>query len=90
MPEVLEIDGLVGLEVTLIIKLGNCLVRAFTTDRRQSRCYSLCMNKTVTSAGHDEERIGCSEGKAANEQSTDTVPTQAAELSQHRRSSRCE
>ena len=41
------------------------------------------MNKTVTSAGHDEERIGAfvSEGKAANEQSTDTVPTQAADTS---------
>lgn len=37
------------------------------------------MNKTVTSAGHDEERIGAfvSEGKAASEQSADIVSTQA-------------
>lgn len=41
------------------------------------------MSKTVTSAGHDEERIGAfvSEGKAAHEQSTDAVPTQAADTS---------
>ena len=68
--------------VTLIIKLGNRLRELLPLTGRQSRCYS-CANKTVTSAGHDEERIGAfvSEGKAANQQSTDTVPTQAADTS---------
>ena len=72
-----------GLEATLIIKLGNRLVRAFTTDRTSVSMLFFAHIKTVTSAGHDEERIGAfvSEGKAAHEQSTDAVPTQAADTS---------